>query len=127
MHHLLRAYENENGKKYIISPHYEMQIRRRLGRRRLKKAMQLARYHKIGGLDLAIQPAFRLGYQPKIILNYRMPEPILMSTVPGRTYSSAEDIHSEYMRTYRQGFALLYCFGGCLIDYDDLMDKNNTD
>jgi len=120
-HHYRRAYDIGQGRKFLISPVLEQKYRLRRGRSLLRRALQAARFVKIGDLDLVVQPGFKLGYVPRVILSYRQFEPMLPSLIVGRTHVGPGQLASEYVRIYRQGLALLHAFGGCAIEYNELL------
>jgi hypothetical protein len=126
VHHLRRAYDLDRGRRQVMSPWIEMQWRRHLGRRHLREALGAARFLKISDLDLAVQPAFRLGYLPRVILSFRPFEAQARSLVAGRTFHGPDELAEEYVRTYRQGLLLLHAFGGCVVAHAD-MHANPTD
>lgn len=121
-HHYRRAFDIDHGRRYKLCPEFEARLRRRRGRRWLQRALGQAEYFKIGDLDLLIQPTFRLGFLPQVILIYRRFEPNLASLVVGRTHTGPDDLAAEYVRIYRQGLLLMHCFGGCAIGYERLVD-----
>ena len=121
-HHYRRAYDIGVGRKYVLSPALETKFRLRRGRRYLKRALQEARFLKIGDLDLVVQPSFKLGYRPRVILNYRQLELNLPSLLVGRTHIGPDQLAGEYVRIYRQGLMLLRTFGGCTVEYNELQD-----
>ena len=119
-HHYRRAYEIDQGRRYKLSPELEAKWRRALGRRRLRQALSEADFFKIGDLDLVVQPSFKLGYLPRLILSYRQFEPTAMSLIVGRKHVGPDALEADYIRLYRQGLMLLRCFGGCVVAYTDL-------
>lgn len=119
-HHLRRAHDLDRGRRQVLSPWLEMRCRRHLGRRHLRHALGAARYLKISDLDLAVQPAFRLGYLPRVILSFRPFEAQARSLLAGRTFHGPDELAEEYVRTYRQGLLLLHAFGGCVVEHADL-------
>jgi hypothetical protein len=123
-HHYRRAYDIGEGRKFLLSPALETKVRLRRGRRHLQRALQESRFLKIGDLDLVVQPSFKLGYQPRVILNYRQLEPNLPSLLVGRTHVGPDALAREYIRIYRQGLMLVQTFGGCTIGYNELQDPN---
>ena len=125
-HHYRRAYDIGRGRKYLLSPAVETKCRLRRGRRYLAGALRASHFVKIGDLDLLIQPAFKLGYQPRVILNYRLFEATLPSLLVGRTHVGADQLCEEYVRIYRQGLMLLRTFGGCTVGYHELQDEAET-
>jgi hypothetical protein len=87
---------------------------------RLRRALAAARYVKIADLDLCVQPAAKLGYEPRVILSYRRFLPSVSSILVGRTHTAPDAIARDYVRTYRQGLMLMHTYGGCAIGYEDL-------
>ncbi|MFT4563631.1 MAG: hypothetical protein ACI9BW_003387 [Gammaproteobacteria bacterium] len=121
-HHYRRAYDISIGRKYVLSPAIETKIRVQRARRHLKRALTRGRFLKIGDLDLVVQPSFKLGYSPRVILNYRQLELNLPSLLVGRTHVGPDQLAEEYVRIYRQGLSLLKTFGGCTVAYNELQD-----
>jgi hypothetical protein len=114
-----RAHDALHG-SYWVSPELESRWRRWRGRMRLRRALTAARYVKIGDLDLCVQPAAKLGYEPRVILSYRRFLPSVSSILVGRTHAAPDAIARDYVRSYRQGLTLLHTYGGCAIGYEDL-------
>ena len=73
-----------------------------------------------------MQPTFKLGYKPTVILSYRQFELNLPSLLVGRTHVGPDQLAQEYVRIYRQGIALLKTFGGCTVAYNELQDPMST-
>jgi hypothetical protein len=125
-HHYRRAYDIGEGRKYVLSPALETKFRLHRGRRYLQRALRHSRYLKIGDLDLVVQPSFKLGYCPRVILNYRQLEANLPSLLVGRTHTGPDQLAQEYVRIYRQGLMLVHTFGGCTVAYNELQDATTT-
>jgi hypothetical protein len=121
-HHYRRAYDIGEGRKYVLSPALETKFHLRRGRRHLQRALRESRFLKIGDLDLVVQPTFKLGYRPRVILNYRQLEANLPSLLVGRTHTGPDQLAQEYVRIYRQGLMLVHTFGGCTVAYNELQD-----
>ena len=121
-HHYRRAHDIGDGRKFFISPALETKYRLARGRRHLRDALAACRYLKIGDLDLVVQPCFKLGYRPRVILNYRRLEPMLPSLLVGRTHTGPDRLAEEYVRVYRQGLVLAHTFGGATVAYNELQD-----
>ncbi len=117
--HYRRAHDALAG-GFVASPRLEAAWRRRRGRRWLRRALAAASWFKIGDLDLLVQPAFKLGYEPRVILSYRRFEPTAASLLAGRTHDGPEALARDYLRVYRQGLVLLAAFGGCVAGYEEL-------
>jgi len=125
-HHYRRAYDIGEGRKYLVSPVLESKYRLKLGRWYLRQALQTSQYLKISDLDLVVQPSFKLGFSPRIILNYRQLEPMLSSLLVGRTHAGPDQLARDYVRIYRQGLLLLQSFGGCVVSYNELQDAQSS-
>lgn len=121
-HHFRRAHDISEGRKFLLSPVLERKLRLHLARRWLRAALARSRFLKIGDLDLVVQPAFKLGYVPSVIVNFRQLEPMLPSLLVGRTHVGADELAREYVRIYRQALMLLQTFGGCTVEYNELLD-----
>ena len=116
-HHYRRANDALAG-DFVVSPRLEAKWRRWRARRRLRRAMMLASYVKANDLDLVVQPAFKLGYSPRVILSYRRFGPAM---VLGRTHAGPDALARDYLRLYQQGLMLLDAFGGCVVGYESLV------
>lgn len=124
-HHYRRAFDIDHGRRYILLPQLEARYRRKRGRRCLRRALGEAGYIKAANLDLLIQPAFRLGYLPQVILIYRRFEPNLASLLAGLSHIGPDELTADYLRVYRQGLMLLCTFGGCAVAYEQLVDADD--
>lgn len=120
-----RGFDALHGRS-LLSPRLEAALYRARARRRLRRALAAANFFKIGDLDLVVQPAFRLGCDPRVILSYRRFEPNATSLLVGRTYDPPESLARDYVRLYRNGLSLLDTFGGCVVAYDELMHAPAT-
>lgn len=121
-HHFRRAHDISEGRKFLFSPVIERKLRLHRARHWLRAALAKGRFLKIGDLDLVVQPAFKLGYVPSVIVNFRQLEPMLPSLLVGRTHVGPDELAREYVRIYRQALVLLRTFGGCTVEYNDLLD-----
>lgn len=120
-HHMRRAFDIDAGRRFLLSPQVEGKFRRGRARRYLREALGAARYVKIGDLDLLVQMGFALGYSPRVILNLRRFEDSLSSTLVGRKHLGPDCLAADYARICRQGLALMHTFGGCVVDYEDML------
>ena len=125
-HYFRRAHDISEGRKFLFSPVLERKLRLHRARRSLRVALARSRFLKIGDLDLVVQPAFKLGYVPSVIVNFRQLEPMLPSLLVGRTHVGPDELAREYVRIYRQALILLQTFGGCTVEYNDLLDPRAT-
>ncbi|MPY68826.1 MAG: hypothetical protein GEU92_01940 [Alphaproteobacteria bacterium] len=94
---------------------------RRQGKRDLARVLDAARYLKGINIDLAVQPAFQLGYFPRIILSYRSFEAQARSRFTMRGHSSLDALARLYNRIYGNGLLLLQIYGGCAVSFDELV------
>jgi len=120
-HHMRRAFDIDGGRRFVLSPQVEAKFRRGRARRYLRQALGAARYVKIGDLDLLVQMGFSLGYSPRVIVNLRRLEDSLSSTLVGRKHLGPDHLAADYARICRQGLALIQTFGGCVVDYEDML------
>jgi hypothetical protein len=101
-------------------------INRSLARRQLAKALGAGRYLKAGNADLALQPALRLGYRPRVILSYRRLEPIVASFLMRSSYFTVDMLVASYVRAMRNGLAAVSLFGGCVVSFEELQSAQET-
>ena len=87
------------------------------------RALPQARCFKIGDLDLLVQMSFSLGYEPRVVLNYRDFEHALASTLVGRKHIGPDELAADYVRICRQGVVLLQTFGGCVVGYEEMLGE----
>jgi hypothetical protein len=102
-------------------------LNRNLARRHLARALSAARILKAGDCDLALQPALRLGYQPRVILSYRRLEPIIASFMMRSSYLTVDMILSSYLRCMRNGLAAVALYGGCVVSFEDVSSAEHKD
>lgn len=100
-------------------------IARHRGKHHLKRALA-APFVKGPNLDLAIQPAVKLGYQPRIIVSYRSFPAQAMSLAQRSAHRDVTSLEAYYRRTYRNALMWLMLYGGCVIDYDELVDVRDV-
>lgn len=100
---------------------------RSLGKRHLKKALDKAVYVKADDLDLAVPYAIKVGYFPRVIVSYRRFGAHALSFSQMFINWSVETMAMEYDRTYRNAVLQMYAYGGCVVSYDDLVDRTRTD
>jgi hypothetical protein len=93
----------------------------------LKRALRAARFVKGPNLDLAVQPAVKFGYQPRIIVNSRAFTAQAMSLAQRSAHSDASVLEAIYLRTYKNALMWLLIYGGCVVDYDELIDLRRTE
>ncbi len=126
-HHYRRMYDIERGTNYYLTPRIEAHCRRKSGQKYLKIALKEAQYLKIGDMDLLVQQSFSLGYIPRLLLSYRRFEETAVSILRGRKHVGPDQIARDYVRLYRQGLMLVHCFGGCVVNYEDIVNPERKE
>jgi hypothetical protein len=121
------------GYAYDLSPdrpgiglrRYLWDFYRSMGKSRLRNLLGAARYIKGEGADFAVQPAFKMGYFPTIIVSYRRFEAFATSSGLMRGHSNLETLVKYYNRVNRNALLLLRMFGGCVVSYEPLSDMHD--
>ena len=93
----------------------------------LGRALNAARFVKGPNLDLAVQPAAKMGYLPRIIISYRSFPAQAMSLAQRSSWRDVTALEAYYVRTYKNALMWLLVFGGCVVDYDELTDPGETE
>lgn len=93
----------------------------------LARALNAARFVKGPSLDLAVQPAAKMGYLPRIIVSYRAFPAQAMSLAQRSGWRDVTALEAYYLRTYKNALMWLLVFGGCVVDYDELTDPGETE
>lgn len=97
------------------------------GKRHLARALDKAGFFKAIHIDLAVQPARKLGYFPRIIVSYR-PFADQVLNLSGMFSERIASCHeAEYLRTYQNALLWLRLYGGCVVSCDELTDTRCTD
>lgn len=113
------------GKRYFLFYKYLIDMRRSLGKKKLKRALRTIRYSKGENFDLWIWHVIKLGYRPQIIVTYRN----FVDTAIGYYIIhglDTQDFAARYTRAYRNALLMLNVFGGCAVDYAELIDPAET-
>jgi len=97
------------------------------GKRHLKRALDKAVYVKAVNLDLAIPYSIKLGYFPRVIVSYRRFGPFALSYSQMLASWSTETMAMDYDRIYRNAVLQLHAYGGCAVNYDELVDRTRTE
>lgn len=100
-------------------------LARHRGKRCLKRALRVP-FVKGPNLDLAVQPALKLGYQPRIIVSYRAFTAQAMSLAQRSAHGDSVVLAANYLRIYRNALMWLLVYGGCAVDYDELVDARQS-
>jgi hypothetical protein len=119
------AYDLSPDRPGIGPRRYLWDIYRSIGKTRLRRLLRIARYVKGQGADFAVQPAFKMGYFPTIIVSYRRFEDFATSSGLKRGHSNLETLVKYYNRVNRNALLLLRMFGGCVVSYEALSDPSD--
>ncbi|MDX1711048.1 MAG: hypothetical protein R3316_07900 [Rhodovibrionaceae bacterium] len=101
-------------------------LERHRAKGRLAVALPKARFFKADNLDLAVRPALQAGYLPRVVLNYRRFGDHAKSLYLRRGHLSVDRLAARYERICANGLMLLYLFGGCAVEYEELADASQT-
>jgi hypothetical protein len=96
-------------------------IARSLGKRRLHKLLNTARFFKVADAHWTIRTAFKLGYFPVVLLNFRRFEDYAVSLGLMWDMSTVEMLAEQYVMHLTRGLQLLNTFGGCAVGYESLV------
>ena len=94
-------------------------------KRSLRKVLDAAEFLKSIDLGTLTHTIYKLDYQPKIILSYRSFEEIAQSAYVSFSWGCAES-ERTYLDVYRTGLLQLHAFGGCAIDFRELIDTEEV-
>ena len=106
---------------------YLWDIYRHRGKARLKRIVRRVEYLKGPDLDLVVRPLFNLGYFPQVMVNFRAFFGQAQSLYMRSAHHGFEALHERYCRIASDALLQLTTFGGCVIDYDDIVDPANDD
>ncbi len=120
------AYDLAADRPGIGPRRYLWDFYRSMGKSRLRRLLREARFIKGEGADFAVQPAFKMGYFPTIIANYRRFEAFAISSGLMRGHSNIETLVKYYNRVNRNALLFLRMFGGCVVSYEPLSDLDDT-
>jgi len=107
-------------------PRWRWGVYRSLGKAQVRRLLESARYIKGSDVDLMVNPAFRMGFLPSVIISYRRFEECAISSTTRRGHTTMEGLAAAYNRVYRNALLWLFSFGGCVVGYDQLTDPNDT-
>ncbi len=124
--HYRKAFEISENKPNSLLKRGMWVIHQHYGKKHLKTILSMADYVKTNDLNLTVFPAFKLGYFPCIILNFREFEEHAESNFIMRGYSVMNSAY-HYNRNIQNGILLLNIFGGCAIDYAELTALDRTE
>ncbi len=120
-----RASYIQGGKRYFLLYKYMIDFYRSQGKKRLRAALARARYVKALNADLWMSNVVKLGYRPRIIVNYRD------FAANARSYylmtgMRLPEFATYYRRINGNALLMLNVFGGCAIESDELTDLGET-
>lgn len=124
--HFRKAFEISERKPNSLLKRGMWVIHQHYGKKHLKKILSMADYVKEDNLNLAVFPAYKLGFFPCIILNFREFEEHAESIFIMHGYSVMKSV-DHYNRVIQNGILLLNIFGGCAIDYAELTALDRTE
>ncbi len=97
------------------------------GKKRLAGLLNSYSFFKeTANLHFTVRPAADLGYRPVIIVNNRDFQTWLGSLYPGARAHSIESLTEYYVSVLKNSLALLTLFGGCVIGYETLTDRDSS-
>jgi len=122
-----QAHEIQASKGY--SPLYRLfhkkivTYKRAAAKKKVGKLMKTATcFKETANLHYLPRVAAFLGYWPVIVLNYRDFPEWMGSMFPGQRHLPVEALARNYLSTMENSIAVLGLFGGCVVNYRDLMD-----
>jgi uncharacterized membrane protein YkvA (DUF1232 family) len=107
-------------------PRWRWVVYRSFGKAQVRRLLENTRYIKGSDVDLMVNPAFRMGFLPSVIISYRRFEECAISITTMRGHTTMEGLAATYNRVYRNALLWLFTFGGCVVGYDQLTDPNDT-
>ena len=123
--HFRRAsYLTKNKRSNIITK-YNIDVRKHLAKSKAKKILKKVQYVKSDNLDLWVWYSIKMGYKPKIIISYRNFFEVAQSlyVMTGLNFIDSE---AQYIRIYENCLLMMSVYGGCIVNYDDLIDFSNS-
>lgn len=107
-----------------LLPRFKWDIARHHAKSALRDVLSDVAYVK-GELEHAVHWAARLDYVPKIIVSYRRFGPLYESI--GHMHPQLPHVHAEqYTKSLLNGLGLAKIYGGCVIDYDEIIDASEN-
>ncbi len=120
-----RAYTLRRARNHFFFYKYLIDIRRSLGKRKLRAVLKEAHFIKAGDADLWVWHLTKLGYLPRIITTYRRFSDNARSLfiMAGMGF---DDIVDYYCRVNRNALLMLDAYGGCAVSYEEVVDPEQT-
>ncbi len=120
-----RAYYLRGAKRLFFFYKYLNDIRRSLGKKKLRKVLKEARFVKAGSTDLWVWYLTKMGFRPCIIATYRRFEDNARGLFI-MTGMGFEDIVEYYCRINQNALLMLDVYGGCAVSYEEVIDLDDT-
>ena len=120
-----RAYYLRRAKRLFLFYKYLIDIRRSLGKRKLRKVLKEAHFIKANNMDLWVWHLTKMGYRPRIIATYRRFSDNARSLfiMMGMGF---DDIVDYYCRINQNALLMLDTYGGCAVSYEEVVDPEDT-
>lgn len=120
-----RAYYLRRVKRLFFFYKYLIDIRRSLGKKKLREVLKEAHFIKADNMDLWVWHLTKLGYRPRIITTYRRFADNARSLFVLRGMHF-DDIVDYYCRINQNALLMLDVYGGCAVSYEELVDPEDT-
>ncbi len=95
-------------------------------RRALSSLFEQAEFAKSIPLVGMVDAVHRLGFAPVLIVNYRAFQDYARSIHLSRPFWDVPKLVDRYVSTYSTAILQLEIFGGCTVEYDELVDAEET-
>lgn len=122
--HAKRALELKQNSKMSRWTMLKRKYHRRMTKLNLAAVLKKADYCKTSDADL-VRWARGLGYQPSVLLLYRSFDRYCVSNYL-RTGGSYARLLAHYADSVETGILAMKTFGGCVIDFDNVLDLQQT-
>ena len=107
---------------YKLSYKKIVTLKRFLAKRKMRRIFSKSSYFKGGNPHHSVQLSAHLGYWPVVIVNCRPYDTWMGSMYPGQRNHTVESLTANYVTCLKNSLALLGLFGGCVVDYKEIMD-----
>ena len=120
-----RAYYLRRAKRHFLFYKYLVDIRRSLGKRKLRKVLKEAHFIKADNMDLWVWHLTKMGYHPRIVTTYRRFSDNARSLFI-KNGMGFDDIVNYYCRINQNALLMLDAYGGCAVSYEEVVDPEDT-
>ena len=120
-----RAYYLRRVKRLFFFYKYLIDIRRSLGKKKLRKVLKDAHFIKSNNMDLWVWHLTKMGCRPRIIATYRR----FSGNARGLFIMMGmgfDDIVEYYCRINQNALLMLDTYGGCAVSYEEVVDPDDT-